>query len=89
MKKPRTTKIAKALRLRKHDHILTAWAENASGPGWANTPLWVVIVDGDGRLRRECLQPDEQPAEVRLLYSAHAAITGQITTVLRRAVNRG
>lgn len=29
----------------KHNEyqIVTAWAESASGPGWANQPVWVLV----------------------------------------------
>lgn len=62
------------MKLWKHDHVLTAYAEPAAGPGWANAPLWLIIRDArDGSLRRECLQPDEQTSEMRTLYPVCAA----------------
>src|SRR5438552_91090 len=42
------------------DAIVTAYAESAAGPGWANSPIWVIVRRRDGNLRMECLQPDEQ-----------------------------
>lgn len=66
--------------LGKHDHILTAYAERANGPGWANAPVWVIVRSQlDGSLRQECLQPDEQTSDMQTLYrvseAAHVAMT--------------
>jgi len=62
------------LKLGEHEHIVAVAAEPASGPGWANTPLWVFVHDGNGTLRRECLQPEEQSATLRVLYTTAAAV---------------
>lgn len=51
------------------DRIVAVIASRASGPGWSNTPLWVVVKDQNGKLREVCFQPDEQSPDVRLLYS--------------------
>lgn len=66
------------MKLGKHDRVVAAFAEPASGPGWANTPLWLIIQEGDGKLRRECLQPDEQSEGMRLLYATAAAVHGAL-----------
>ena len=58
----------------KTDHIVAVVAEPASGPGWSNTPLWVIVQDENGKLRRECLQPEEQSDEIRLLYGVAAQV---------------
>lgn len=50
-------------KLGKHDKVVTAYAERASGPGWGNSPIWVIIRSNlDGAYRQECIQP----AKVRL-----------------------
>ncbi len=71
---------------RRHDTIVTAWCEYAGGPGWSNQPLWVIVRDGDGKFRRECLQPEEQSADMLLLYGVaaalHAALVGAVTSHL-------
>jgi hypothetical protein len=76
--------------LGEHDHVVTAFAQRASGPGWSNTPLWVIIQDGDGKLRRECLQPDEQSHTMMLLYnlsnSLNSQLTAEVENVLGEAV---
>ena len=66
-----------------NDTIITAYAERASGPGWANRPVWVIIEDRvTAKMRAECLQPDEQSEAVTLLYdvaeSAHLALTAAV-----------
>lgn len=60
-------------------HIIAAWAESASGPGWGNAPIWYIMQETDMTLTRHCLQPDEQSAEMGWLYrvseAAHRAMT--------------
>lgn len=68
-------------KLGEHDVVITAYAEPAVGPGWANQPVWVVVRSRlDGTIRQICLQPFEQSAEMLYLYSisaaVHAAMTG-------------
>ena len=68
--------------LSKEDRVLTAYAEEASGPGWSNAPLWVIVQSRDGKLRTECLQIREQTGEMITLYStsqaAHLAMLGAV-----------
>ena len=76
------------IKFAKTDHVVTAFAESASGPGWANSPVWLVVRSQlDGTVRVECLQPDEQSAEMRLLYpvcaAANSAMTDAVTRLLR------
>ena len=66
-------------KLGAHEHIVTAWAQPAAGPGWANQPLYLLIRDSNGKLRTECLQPDEQTAEMRTLYGISAHVHSQLT----------
>ena len=58
------------------DKIVTAWGESASGPGWANSPIWVIVRDATGNLREECFQPKEQTAAMQILYVVSAAVHG-------------
>jgi hypothetical protein len=73
-------------RLAKHETVLTAYAERASGPGWSNTVVVVIVIDGDGELRREWLQPEEQTEAMRLMYTvaaeAHALMTNEASRLL-------
>ena len=66
------------MKLYAHDHIIAVVAEPANGPGWANTALWIIVQDGHGKLRRECLQPDEQSDGIRVLYATAAAVHGAL-----------
>lgn len=66
------------MKLNEHDHIVAVVAEPARGPGWSNTPLWIIVQDGSGKLRRECLQPDEQGDTLRVLYGTAAAVHGAL-----------
>ena len=51
--------IRKALHMQTGDTIVTAWCEYCCGPGWSNTPVWVILKDSNGKLRQECVQPDQ------------------------------
>ena len=70
------------MKLAKDDVIITAFAERASGPGWANAPIWVIVQNGNGTMRRECIQPEERTAAMAWLYdtseSAHKSMTGAV-----------
>ena len=54
--------------------VLTAYAEPASGPGWSNRPLWVIVRGHDGMLRQECLQPEQMGVDLLSLYDVLAAV---------------
>ena len=63
---------------REGDFIVTAYAQSAPGPGWGNSPLWVIVRDAAGVLREECIQPEEQTETMHLLYRASADIHTQL-----------
>lgn len=71
-----------------HDHIVAVVAEPASGPGWSNTLLWVIVQDGNGKLRRECLQPIDQSDGMRLLYATAAAVHAAMVREVERVAKR-
>jgi hypothetical protein len=79
-------KVAEALRLETGERIVAAYAEAASGPGWSNSPIWVLI-HCFGSYRLACIQPDEQTPEIAMLYSvssvAHAAMTAAVMRAAR------
>lgn len=75
-------------KLRKGESIVTAFAEGASGPGWSNALVWVIIRRVDGALEQECLQPDEQTAEMSALYAVSAAAHGSMTRACRKKLVR-
>ena len=59
-------------KLAKGDHVVVAWPEYASGPGWSNALVWVIVHDAKGNLRREALQPHMQDDEMRTLFAIGA-----------------
>ena len=73
------------VRLSEFDRIVTAYARKASGPGWSNRPLWVVVEDRrTGKMREECIQPQQQSEEVWRLYD----IASEVDAALYAAVKR-
>lgn len=71
------------MNLTDDDYIITAFADSASGAGWANHPIWVIIRNKiTGIIREECIQPDEQTAEMQILYRisqvAHRDMTNAV-----------
>ena len=68
----------------KHDTIITAFAERASGPGWANSPIWVIVENRvSGRMRRECIQPQDQTPQMGWMYCISAAAHASMTDAVR------
>lgn len=63
--------------------VVCVYARHASGPGWSNSPLWVILRDGNGKLKEECLQPDEQPEKVLTLYRIAADVDSEMTAAVR------
>jgi len=49
-----------SFKLERGEFIQAAWGENCSGPGWANTPIFVLIREVSGKCRIECIQPEDQ-----------------------------
>lgn len=65
----------KPITLKRGEYIAAVVPEYASGPGWANRPMWVFICDnGSNQFRQECIQPEEQTVEMRALFSPGAAM---------------
>ena len=56
------------------ERVIAVVPQRASGPGWSNAPTWVYIATNDGRLRQECIQPDERTTEMHALYAAGEAM---------------
>lgn len=68
MNKPKTIK------LNYGERVVAVVPELCHGPGWSNSPTWVFIATNDGRLRRECIQPDERTLELHTLFAAGEAM---------------
>lgn len=79
-------KARRALGLTEHDTLVTAWAERASGPGWLNFPVWVLIQDGNGKHRVECLQPHEQNDALRQLFDISVSCQKAMVSAVRSLV---
>jgi hypothetical protein len=70
----------------KTEKIVTAFAEYAAGPGWANRPLWVIVRGADLWLREECIQPENQTAEMRALFRVSSAAHEAMKSAVEAAV---
>ena len=63
--------------------LVVAWAEACRGPGWSNTPIWVLLRDpATGALRVECLQPEEQTEIMLALQPLSAVLSEQMTAAV-------
>jgi len=67
------------------DRVLAARPDNASGPGWRNYPIWVYVQREGGTIREECLQPDEQTANMALLFDVVEAAERELIGEIERA----
>jgi hypothetical protein len=78
-----------AFKFGEHDQVVTAYAQHAHGPGWANQPVWVVVRSRlDGAYRLECLQPEDLTREIWALYevsqAAHKAMMNAVTAKIEK-----
>lgn len=71
-------------KLAKNERVVCAYAQRDRGLGRINEPIWVVIQDGEGKLRRERLDPDDQTPEMAVLYQVSAAAHGSMTAAVHR-----
>lgn len=67
-------RVRKALQLTAGENIIMAAAQSANGPGWSNSPIWVIVQDRNGNLCRRCLQPAEQSSVLRHSYAMLAEV---------------
>ena len=77
------------LKLEENEYIVTAWPETCSGPGWFNTPIWVLIKNRVTNKRREdCIQPENQTAFMRQIFnvweSMHVTGMSAVNTLIKR-----
>lgn len=73
----------------KQEHVVVAWAENASGPGWANRLVWVLLRDGNGKLRLEDIQREEMSYRMSVLLDVNSASTQAMTTAVTKLERYG
>ena len=64
----------KAIKLHHGERVVAVVPERCNGPGWSNAPVWVYISTNDGRLREECIQPNERTPEMHALFHAGEAM---------------
>jgi hypothetical protein len=62
--------------------VICAWAETCSGPGWANSLIWVVERDENGKLSQRAIQPEDQTRDMVALFGVSAACS----SAMKRAV---
>lgn len=78
----------RAIFIDKDDTIITAFAEPASGPGWGNSPIWVIVRDRYHNLRQEVIQPKDQTPEMLSHYhismAAHYSMRGAVMAWLEK-----
>lgn len=67
------------------DKIVTAYAEYASGPGWVNRPIWVIVRGADMALREECIQPEDHTPELLALFDVSSAVQVAMTAAVSAA----
>jgi len=68
--------------------VITAFGTHVSGPGWSNTPIWVIVRARDGRMREECIQPTAQTNEMREHFSYSALAHRNMTAAVVAAVKK-
>ena len=66
----------------KEDYIVTAWGEQIEGNGWINTPIRVIVREPSGKLRQECIQPDQQTREMRILFYVSHTVSSQMRSLM-------
>jgi hypothetical protein len=65
----------KVITLFEHERIVAVVPEYCAGPGWANAPTWVHIVNSQTKeWREECIQPEERTERLHVLFNLGAAM---------------
>ncbi len=65
--------------IKRTDRILTAYAQSEVGPGWSNSPVYVIVRDNNGNIREECIQPECQTPVMNLLYGISQSVHAEMT----------
>lgn len=77
------------MKLKKGERVVTAWPEDCHGSGWNNPIVWVLVRDSDnGKLRIECLQPDEQIPEIIAIREFCEFGARRLTQLVKGVVER-
>lgn len=64
----------KTIKLGNGERVVAVVPERCNGPGWSNSPVWVFVATNDGRLREECIQPNERTPQMHALFHAGEAM---------------
>lgn len=67
--------------------VITAWAEEARGPGWHNNIVWALVRMPDGQLRIESLQPDQQSPVMMALHGVSSTMAKTMTREAAKLLN--
>jgi hypothetical protein len=79
----------KKIVLKKGEYVVAVVPEIAAGPGWANSPTWVIIKDPtDNSYREECIQPEERTIELSILFKAGWILNNQMIAAVPTKVSR-
>ena len=73
---------ARTIKLNHGERVVAVVPERCSGPGWSNAPTWVYIVTNDGKLREECIQPEERTPELHTLFAAGEAMCNALAAAV-------
>lgn len=76
------------LKLKKDEKIVCVYAKKARGPGWGNSPLWVIVADRCHKLREECIQPEEFTGEIMALYDVSEAVNNNLVRAIECKLRR-
>lgn len=77
--------MAKRKKLSLPGRIVTAWAENPSGPDWSNRLVWVPCRLDDGTLKEVPIQPEDQTPSMVMLFGVSLAATTAMTGAVEAA----
>ncbi len=72
----------KTVTLNHGERVVAVVPERCNGPGWSNAPTWVFIETPDGRMRQECIQPDERTPDLHTLFSAGEAMCNALAAAV-------
>lgn len=66
------------------ERLVCVYARPASGPGWRNRPLWVVVENIDtGKMGEMCIQPEAQGQEIEALYDIAAEVDKSLCAAVK------
>jgi hypothetical protein len=74
------------MKLQPGEKVITAFAEEAHGPGWANCPIWVVVQTEKLHYRLTAIQPEDQTSQMRLLYNVSAHCHLAMTSIVNSEI---